>query len=172
MNQHDETIREIVPDLEYRAEFIPQSKSRNAGEQRPTLNWRVTFSRAGRTLTTDYSAGIAHLPGYVHKMRRTVADAEYEKRCAESGLCAREFESQGLRKIPAPAASDVLHCLLMDAEALDASGFEEWADNLGYDSDSRAAERTYRACLETGLQLRAMIGDELTGRLREALADL
>jgi len=162
-----ETILALVPDLDYHAEFIPHSKSRNAAQE-PSLNWRVTFTR-GRTLTADYMQGIGHLPGY--SQRRTIHNVEYEKRCAESGLCAREFESQGLRKIPAPPLADVLQCLLMDAEAIDYGTFEEWADNFGYDSDSRAAERIYRACLETGLQLRAMLGDKMDA-LREALANL
>lgn len=47
------------------AVFVPFSQSRNKDEDRKTLNWRVTLLRDGReVLTTDYSAGAGHAPGY------------------------------------------------------------------------------------------------------------
>jgi len=43
-----------------------------------------------------------------------------------------------------PTAQTVLECLLSDADTVYyANGFEDWADTLGYDPDSRTAERTY-----------------------------
>lgn len=52
--------------------FIPFSKSRNAPRRDPlkaegwaSLNWNVTLKQNGREIiTTEYSAGIAHCPGY------------------------------------------------------------------------------------------------------------
>ena len=52
-----------------------------------------------------------------------------------------------------PEAADVVHSLLLDASARDAGSFEAWADEFGYDTDSREAERTYRACLESARKL-------------------
>lgn len=47
----------------------------------------------------------------------------------------------------APTALEVLECLVRDAAGYrDASSFEEWAEDLGYDTDSREAEKTYNAC--------------------------
>lgn len=43
-----------------------------------------------------------------------------------------------------PTAEDVLNCLSQDVRGL-ADSFEEWADEYGYDSDSRSAEKMYRA---------------------------
>lgn len=177
--EYDAAVREIAPDLEYRAEFVPQSKSRNAGDKTPSLNWRVTFSRAGRELATDYMQGIGHLPGYKYPTRNSM-ERDYLRRAAENGTYARtpsiadNASVFGVRgdKIPAPSMADVLHCLLMDAEVIDAGSFEEWAENFGYDTDSRKAEGIYRACLDTGLKLRSMLGDDLMGQLREALQDM
>src|SRR5438034_1014668 len=45
---------------------------------------------------------------------------------------------------PEPTAEDVLGSLLFDASLADYS-FEEWCDSLDYDTDSRKAEKTYRA---------------------------
>lgn len=172
---YDSAIREIAPDLEYRAVFVPQSKSRNAGDKNPTLNWRVTFSCSGRELTADYMAGIGHLPGYKYPSR-CAAERDYLAWAAERGrhaLSARDADTRGFgHPIPAPPMADVLHCLLMDAEAIDAGSFQEWADNCGCDTDSRKAEAMYRECVDYGLKLRAMLGDELIGKLREALQDL
>lgn len=51
--------------LSVESEFVPWSKSRNKDEDHPSLNWKVTVKRDGHdVLTTDYSAGMAHCPGY------------------------------------------------------------------------------------------------------------
>ena len=52
----------------------------------------------------------------------------------------------------APCACEVLYCLVHDAEALGMT-FEEWANELGCDEDSRSAARTYNACREEGEKL-------------------
>jgi hypothetical protein len=62
---------------------------------------------------------------------------------------------------------DVLACLASDASALDCASFEEWAADLGYDTDSRKAETVYRACVACGLALRSMFGDAGLAELRE-----
>jgi hypothetical protein len=46
-----------------------------------------------------------------------------------------------------------------------------WADTYGYDKDSRSGEKIYRACLEIGLKLRAMIGDQNITKLRDLFQD-
>ena len=57
------TLAELKLTVE--AQFVPFSQSRNKDEKRKSLNWRVTVKRDGRNvLSTDYSAGIAHCPGY------------------------------------------------------------------------------------------------------------
>lgn len=70
-----------------------------------------------------------------------------------------------------PEAANVLESLVFDAESItDARDFEDWCGNCGYDTDSREAERTYHACAELGLRVRALLGadydqahDELDG---------
>lgn len=157
-------ITSIVPALTYHADFVPWSTSRNAAEDRPSLNWRITFTRGGASLTTDYMQGIGHLPGYQHG-RKSVDQDAVEKNAAQSGVWHG-------RKLSAPDAADVMQSLLMDAEAMDYADFESWANKFGSDHDSRAAEKTYRACLDIGLKLRAMLGDEKMAALRELLHDL
>jgi len=45
-----------------------------------------------------------------------------------------------------PTAFEVMYCLVSDASYADYS-YEEWAESIGYDVDSREAEKTYKACI-------------------------
>lgn len=171
-SQLDATIAAMG--LEYSAEFVPQSRSRNANEKRPSLNWRVTIKKGRVTLTTDYTQGIGHLP----KNNQTLGEYEqrwYESNAAETGKMGR-VTSGGRsllnpKPIPAPLLRDVLYCLVTDSDVLDFATFEDWADAYYYDTDSRSAEKTYRACLDTALRLRALIGDDGLRKLQEAFQD-
>ena len=59
----------------------------------------------------------------------------------------------------APCMWDVLSCLFSDAESAGES-FESWASDLGYDTDSRKAEATYKACQSIAKRLHALFGDD------------
>jgi hypothetical protein len=163
--------------IKYAATFIPQSVSRNAGEKQKSLNWRVSLERNGRALATDYMQGIGHVPGYRQAFGRlSLAQAEVKRAqeaAAESGKYPR-VDSRGElhsflpgKPLPAPLLRDVLYSLVLDSDVLDSAGFESWAGEFGYDTDSRKAEATYRACVEIALQLRALLGGETINKLRE-----
>jgi hypothetical protein len=67
-----------------------------------------------------------------------------------------------------PDAADVLNCLASDASGYEnARSFEEWASELGFDADSRKAERTYREVERQAQQLRAFLGSEYDAYLYE-----
>lgn len=69
--------------------------------------------------------------------------------------------TQGSAHTEPPTADDVLDCLASDASGYDnARDFEDWASEYGYETDSRRAERTYRAIGEHAGQLRAFLGAE------------
>lgn len=178
-DKYDE-IRENVSALlakagiTYSAEFVPQSKSRNAGGK-PSLNWRVTLAATGwaaRTLTTDYMQGVGHVPNYnaLKGPKDTLFNDGYLRKCAESG---RYGNPDGITRMPLPAphVADVVHSLVLDSDVINYGSFEEWARESGYDEDSRSAEKTYQACMEIALKLRQVLGDELIAKLRTALQD-
>jgi hypothetical protein len=171
------------------SEFIAFSKSRNANEKHPSLNWKVTLRKDGRAiLTTDYSAGAAHCPAYKASVREMggrdsiMRDAAIRFEC-ESGFAAVAFDNANspngyqVRQLNAkgkslqPNALDVIASLVMDSSVLDESSFEDWASSLGYDVDSRKAETMYRACLDIALKLRNGIGESGLSELREAFRD-
>ena len=165
--------------IEYSAEFVPFSKSRNAKEKHKSLNWIVTLRRGAQSIATDYMQGIAHAPIYnnppKHIGRNTADHVRLINHEAESGTLARYMTSwDGITKkgpIPAPALEDVLYCLISDSDVLNYSGFEDWAESLGMDSDSRKEEKIYQQCMSIALKLRAMLGDANIEALRESFQD-
>lgn len=70
-----------------------------------------------------------------------------------------------------PSVSDVLDCLITDSDVMLAGGeierFEAWASNFGYDTDSRKAEQTYRACVATARKLVKFLGEKRFDDLRD-----
>lgn len=185
------TAREKLADciarlgLTIEADFVPFSQSRNKAEKHPTLNWRVMVKRNGRAvIVTDYSAGVGHAPS--HKAKRIPVGygrtLSFWQRDAGAWECENGFAAlpqwhgaEGFRadrkKPIKPDPVDVIWSLSRDADVIDAGGFDQWAADLGYDTDSRKAEATYRACLEIALQLRAAIGDDGLKALQEAGQD-
>lgn len=139
------------------ATYIPHKTP--AGET-PQLRWRVSVRRNGLEIySTEYSAGCACAPSY--KGIRSHATEAVRREC-ETGV-----RHDGRGEVPSPSTADVLYCLLSDAQASDAGSFEEWAGDLGYDTDSRAAERVYKACMDVA----AALSKAFTAAERETLSE-
>jgi hypothetical protein len=78
------------------------------------------------------------------------------------------YFSQGSAHVVDPTAKDVLSCLVADAQDYEnASSFEDWADEYGYDTDSRKAERIYRGVKRQAEQLKRTVGDTIYNILLE-----
>lgn len=152
-------------------------------------------------VSLDYSSGIAHCPAYQQfPPKQWEAARHYEARIefeTEQGFVSSPrfntwapqtvlpkmirdeskpayLDGSGgpRKKCPIePGAVNVLACLAMDSHVLDAGGFEEWASEYGYETDSRAAEKIYREVLEQALKLRAGLGAEALDELRDATRD-
>ncbi len=174
-----ETINAVAAELgiTLASEFVPWSESPRKAEKDPSLNWTITLAKDGRPfLTTAYSAGMGHCPSYpnTYHGRLTIRERDLIRYECEHGRAAAETGGVIVNRNAAPilpALADVLSCLVSDADALDRPTFEDWSADLGYDGDSRKAEEIYRACLETGLKLRAALGEDGLRRLRAACAD-
>lgn len=160
------------------ADFVPFSQSRNAKPRKDgtvwrSLNWRVRlFHRRSSApiLETDYAQGEGHAPAY--KAARNPSRMSVDERAAldrelEEGRTASPRHA--FRKpIPAPSIGDVMQSLAMDSDVLDHAGFEDWARDYGYDTDSREAESIYRACIEIATKIRAGLGGHLLAEIRLA----
>jgi len=166
------------------AVFVPCSQSRNAQSAHPSLNWKVTVSVRGCVVLdgVDYSAGSGHCPAYIDTTAAHGAydraemmkwECEHGKRAKllPGGSIVAAGSTVGRVSAILPDPVDVVACLASDAGALDAGSFEEWARDMGEDTDSRKAEACYRACLETALALRAALGEAGLTALRQACQD-
>lgn len=58
-----------------------------------------------------------------------------------------------------PSSEGTLECLLSDASSAD-QDFESFCSDMGYDSDSRKAERIYQACQKVRGNLQRLLGED------------
>lgn len=177
MSNAKHTLKRAIDDLRIVmvATFVPWSESRSYKRDTPvskrSLNWKITLKRNDREiLTTDYTAGIGNAPSYKHG-RLTLDDEAKLIHETERGTKASLLSNANFITSRGPITvdiCDVVYALVNDASAIDSPTFEAWASDLGYDSDSRSAEATYRACVETGLALRAALGNAGLAKLQQA----
>lgn len=66
-----------------------------------------------------------------------------------------------------PDEADVLDCLASDASG-DFRDFESWCSDYGYDTDSRKAEKTFKAIVPQTDKLKKFLGDKLFTELLNA----
>lgn len=163
--------------LQINATLVPLSQSPDKDAKYVNdmqIHWTVRVHRLKHALAADiqttFSQGIGHLPKHLYSSGcvMTADRDEAIRNALETGVYRFGIKRGPLKR---PTITDVLYCLMMDASALDHGTFESWAADYSYDVDSRKAEALYRACLETGLKLRAMLGDANLQRLREAFQD-
>lgn len=71
------------------------------------------------------------------------------------------YFSQGFGIKDEPKTADVLNCIASDAAGYEnAQSFEDWASEYGYDTDSRKAEKIYRAVKRQAEQIKRTIGED------------
>jgi len=71
------------------------------------------------------------------------------------------YFSMGPAHCKEPTVYDLLDCLASDACTIEnAPTFEEFARDLGYDEDSRKAERIYKVCQKQTEKLRQFLGED------------
>lgn len=96
-----------------------------------------------------------------HMTDMPVGSTHWRCKITVSGRSMSMPFSQGPAHTDKPTAVDVLNCLASDAASVDnARSFEEWASDLGYEPDSRKAERTYRVIEKQRDALKRVLGAE------------
>lgn len=79
-------------------------------------------------------------------------------------------EVEKLRKPQKPEVASVLHSLMLDMDACEMS-FEEWCNELGFNSDSIKDQAVYFECQKSGDKLKKIFTHAQFEELREALQD-
>ena len=126
----------------------------------------VTVNHNGRSYATEYRMGCGlrkwkrtfyHGGGYWDKYRKPGQRVGMLPRLKQPKDCECKDHQQAifdefnqLTEPETPTLKDVLSCLLLDASSVrHGQTFDEFANEFGYDTDSRKAEGIYRACIET-----------------------
>lgn len=157
--------------------FVPFSQSRNRKEKDLSINWIVTLTRNNRSMEVEYMQGIGHLPKQIQPTffghKRYHEDDEIMFAC-EKGKVGEWRDAFGEvrpaykeQKLLPPKLHDVLYCLVLDADVLDYSGFENWANEFGYDSDSIKDRKIYDACLKEALEFKQLFTEQEIAELHE-----
>lgn len=82
------------------------------------------------------------------------------------GLQFTVYFSMGMLRPEEPSIEEVIDCLRADRDSIESSGsFEDWASELGYDSDSRKAFKSYSVSKKQSFKFAGFMG-------REALDEL
>jgi hypothetical protein len=153
-----------------RVEYLPTLDAlaqRKESGHWPMLRYHVTLLKEGKAHSFDYSAGIGHVKGlktsgltiYTQNILLDVYETGKLRKNSDSAA-GKYIHFDSGKNAPlafTPALVDVLYCLVSDADALNYTSFEEWADSFGYEKDSRSAEATYNACIENALKVRQLI---------------
>lgn len=159
--------------------FVPFSVSRNKAEKNHSLNWIYTLKRNDREiLSGDYMQGSGHAPAHSRNFKikpdKPIAvrgECETGKIHIENPFSSGSLPHETSKHIPVPLIRDILYALMIDASVLDSGSFESWAGDLGYDTDSRTAEKIYSLCVQTALKLRGSLGAEGVTEFQTAFQD-
>ncbi len=161
-----ESLEQLAKDIEFEArlvrdDFTDGSRRLDSSGQ---SHWVVTIIHNGQSYSTEYSQGAAYRDYYSFSGRKG-------KRVSLpwNGKMSYDEQQRLFRSRPSkPNVTDVMYCLVSDAQCADYGDFDDFCDNLGYDNDSREAERIHRACQDTFFKLRNMFDFE---RLCELFQD-
>ena len=120
-------------------------------------HWKVALYVPTRDWVTDDDASMQDIEErtYEHEIFRTeIEGKQYD--------AFTLYFSKGIgHKGAPPTLDEVLDCLAVDAAGIEnATCFEDWAEDLGYDTDSRKAERAYNTVKEQAKKLRSLLGKE------------
>jgi hypothetical protein len=124
--------------------------------------WAVCVTFKGRLVQTEYTMGAAHRHYRNGKpIRNTWNDRSID-----------QIEQNKRSKPNIPTLPDVLSCFVMDAQCVsDGQTFEDFAADLGYEEDSRKAEKAYNGCRDEYFGLLRMCGPALLEKLGELFQD-
>jgi len=118
-----------------------------------TMSERI--KEAGITMTCTTVNDNPHMPDSdnMHHWKCTL-------RCQRS--CMTIYFSQGYGIQHDPELPNVLDCLASDAGGWEnARTFKEWANDYGYDTDSRKAEKIFHTVKKQTEKFKAFLGDSL-----------
>ncbi len=153
----EKTIQEFIEENNITAQFtrVPENPNIDSDPKWEAFHFHVVLRADGRHLTTYYSTGMGNVEravGGKGSGKRSLYDQE------RFALRSRNYK---------PVVSEILDCLAGDSQSVEFTGFEEWADDMGYGRDSRRAEATYKLVEKQAADLENLLGGEAFTELLE-----
>lgn len=121
------------------------------GEEWPHFLWTLTLTREGKTRDMPYLMGVGHQQTLCGKpkpsMQRFNVMPCHHVRCERKGY------------VPTPP--DLYSVITsLKADAVRGESFTEWAEGLGYDTDSIKAREMYFACQNSETESERFFGED------------
>jgi len=114
------------------------------------------IERHGLKMETVRASSNPNMPDAYPGMQHSIVTLK-----AANGASMTLYFSQGAALKPFPTLAAVLDCLASDAAGVEnADSFEDWAQEYGYDEDSRASERVYNTIGKQGAKLALLLGED------------
>ncbi len=149
-------------------------------ESYPMIGFVVTINNKN----FNYSMGIGHVKwiynniirwkfknGYlIENIIGAMRNGKTIKKEYYPELAAIAVELAKMQKVK-PLIGDVLGCLCRETLDCDCC-FEEWAQNYGYDTDSRRAERNYYLCRDNANKIRSFLKQSEINEIAELANEL
>lgn len=107
------------------------------------FKYSCIFTHAGKSITTEYSKGLRHV-----------------------------FKNGPKEGLPIPAMPhEVMGSLIMEGIGVEGQTFEDWANDFGYNTDSRKAYATWQQILDNTNRLRGLWGSNWDEAVRSYQLD-
>ena len=130
--------------LEHSATVVPENPHWVGESKYPTVHYHVAMKRAGsdKTFTFYYSVGEGYIDRWLHTKGPARIRAQLKRlnpRCVMADDICRAN-----RNLFKPDIVEMLECLHGDFSSIHCGNtFEDWADDLGWSSDSIKAKQCY-----------------------------
>lgn len=137
---------------------IPALSNPYMGKSKDMSHFQFALANVEGAIDGFYSCGEAYPIEWAIKNRKSgfnilKAERYQARKCADYADALRAAKAAYR-----PPMVDVLVSIARDASVLEYATFTEWAHDVGYDDDSRKAERAYDACREHARALQKMFG--------------
>lgn len=157
----------ITMDVKPASEF--QEKRSSGAVKWTVYKYTCTLHYRGRSETFPYHVGEGIIVNWLKNETEFLDSIVAKNALFPLGRVKTVFEAELVERYAPyykPAIKDLLYCLAQDGiTALEALDFEEWAEECGYDTDSREAERVYDKIVEQTKKIRRLLGTDLCKEL-------
>lgn len=173
-------IKEFIEKTGITMNYQPAPENPNMqGDKNDMNHWYVTIThKNGNTISLYFSKGLAHYGYRTGNFRKgntkwKRANIPYNVKNIKKWIEHENMDRLTQKFVPIPPdLEELLEHLQVEISGYDDSTtFEEWASMLGYDTDSRQAERIFHAVAKEAKDIRTLMGEDFSIFMNEVETD-